>query len=101
MPVSPETNLPTTGRKHSTGSASNMTSEERLPGFVQNRLPWIVGAGALVIFLLTLNQWISLRSLTIVSRVAGWDLELPAIWPLFFTLTYPFRFLPASIQPIA
>jgi tetratricopeptide (TPR) repeat protein len=78
-----------------------MTSEERLPGFVQNRLPWIVGAAALVVFLLTLNQWISLRSLTVVSKVSGWDLELPAVWPLFFTLTYPFRFLPASIQPIA
>jgi tetratricopeptide (TPR) repeat protein len=101
MPLSPETNLPTTGRKHSTGSASSMTSEERLPGFVQNKLPWIVGAGALVVFLLTLNQWINLRSLTVVSRVAGWDMELPAIWPLFFTLTYPFRFLPASVQPIA
>jgi tetratricopeptide (TPR) repeat protein len=101
MPVSPETNLPTTGRKHSTGSASNMTSDERLPGFVQNRLPWIVSAGALVLFLLTLNQWINLRSLTVVSKVAGLDFELPAIWPLFFTITYPFRFLPASIQPIA
>ena len=101
MPVSPETNLPTTGRKHSTGAASSMTSEERLPGFVQNRLPWIVGAGVLVVFLLTLNQWINLRSLTVVSKVAGWDLELPAVWPLFFTVTYPFRFLPASIQPIA
>lgn len=72
-----------------------------MPGFVQRKLPWIAGAGALVVFLLTLNQWVSLRSLGYVARVVGWEMELPVQWPLFFTLTFPFRFLPASIQPIA
>ena len=36
-----------------------------------------------------------------MARVAGWEMELPVQWPLFFTLTYPFRFLPTGIQPIA
>ena len=78
-----------------------MSSEHNPSGFAQSRLPWILGAGALLVFLLTVNQWVSLRSLGLVSRVAGWEMDLPAQWPLFFTLSYPFRFLPASIQPIA
>ena len=70
-------------------------------GFVQGRLPWILGAVALVVFLVTVNQWVNLRSLGYVARVSGWEAELPALWPLFYTVTYPFRYLPAGIQPIA
>ena len=81
------------------GSAA--PGDESMSGFVQRKLPWIVGAGALIVFLLTINQWVSLRSLGYVARVVGWEMELPLQWPLFFTITYPFRFLPASVQPVA
>jgi tetratricopeptide (TPR) repeat protein len=78
-----------------------MSSEMNRTGFVQGRLPWILGAVALVVFLVTVNQWVNLRSLGYVARVSGWEAELPALWPLFYTVTYPFRYLPAGIQPIA
>jgi tetratricopeptide (TPR) repeat protein len=78
-----------------------MSTEDKPQGFVQSRLPWIAGAGALIVFLLTLNHWVSLRSLGVTARIAGWDMDLPTQWPLFFTITYPFRFLPGGIQPIA
>jgi tetratricopeptide (TPR) repeat protein len=84
-----------------TSSASNMSSEPNRREFVSRRLPWIVGAGALIVFLVTLNQWLNLRNVGYVARVAGWEMELPVQWPLFFTLTFPFRFLPAGIQPMA
>ncbi len=99
MPSSSETNLPTASRKASTGAAPSMSTNDN--GFIRSKLPWIIGAGALVIFLITLNQWVSLRSLGMVARVTGWDVDLPVQWPIFFTVTFPFRFLPAAIQPIA
>src|SRR5688572_22423992 len=99
MPSSSETNLPTAPRMVSTGSAPDMSDDSQ--SFVRSKLPWIMGAGVLVIFLLTLNQWVSLRSLGIVSSVAGWEIDIPVQWPLFFTITYPLRFLPGPIQPLA
>ena len=78
-----------------------MSNDANRLGFVQGRLPWIIGAGALVVFLLTLNQWVSLRSLGYVARVVGWESELPIVWPLFFAITFPFRFLPANLAPLA
>lgn len=78
-----------------------MSNEENPPGFVRSKLPWIVGAGTLVVFLLTLNHWVSLRSIAMTAKVAGWGSDLPMQWPLFLVLTFPFRFLPVGIQPIA
>src|SRR5437773_1204072 len=68
---------------------------------VPSLLPWVVAAGALVLYLLTLNHWVSLSSLPLVAKVAGWDWVLPHQAPLFFVLTFPFRWLPAGWQAIA
>src|SRR5262245_59576262 len=64
-------------------------------------LPWAIGAGAMIVFLVTLNHWVSLASLPLVAKVAGWDWVLPHQMPLYFLLTYPFRWLPVASQPIA
>lgn len=69
--------------------------------FVQKRLPWIISAVALVVFLFTLNQWINTRSLPIVAKVLGWDWTPPLGLPLFYLLTLPFKILPQPIAPIA
>lgn len=55
----------------------------------------------LAVFAISLNQWVNLRSLLVVSKVAGWDWALPVQWPLFFLVTAPLRLLPGGIQPIA
>ena len=40
--------------------------------FLTAVLPWVVAAGGLLIYLGTLSQWISLRSLGTVARTSGW-----------------------------
>lgn len=78
-----------------------MPNDENQSGFVRRTLPWIAGAAALVVFLTTLNQWVSLRSLPVAAKVAGWDWAPPLSSPLFYLLTLPLRFLPAGILPVA
>jgi tetratricopeptide (TPR) repeat protein len=69
--------------------------------FVPALLPWLVAAGALVIYVVTLNPWLSLSSLPQVARVSGW-IWLPELnGPVFWLVTYPFRWLPASTIPLA
>lgn len=70
-------------------------------GFVQRRLPWLVAAAALVIYLITLNQFSSLGSIGSLARVAGWEWRPNVLAPLHFLLTYPIRWLPAGIQLLA
>ncbi|HOC56496.1 MAG TPA: hypothetical protein PKI20_12815 [Verrucomicrobiota bacterium] len=69
--------------------------------FALDRLPWVVGAVALVVYLATLNHWVTLDSLALVSRVNGWDWQPVLSQPLLFLLTLPFRLLPAQWVPLA
>ena len=69
--------------------------------FVQDGLPWVVGATALAVYLATLNHWVTLSSLTLVSRVNGWDWQPMLSQPLLGLLTFPFRWLPAGWVPLA
>src|SRR5882762_2429915 len=74
--------------------------------FVRAYLPWFIGAGALALYLLTLNHWVSLNSLLPVARVSGWLWQPKLFWqpqlgPLYWLLTYPFHWLPAKTIPIA
>ncbi|HEY3913466.1 MAG TPA: tetratricopeptide repeat protein [Verrucomicrobiae bacterium] len=69
--------------------------------------PWLVVLGALVLYGITLNHWVTLRSLPVVSQITGWNWHpLPLPWrlqpmaPLLFVLTYPVRLLPVALQPI-
>ncbi len=69
-------------------------------GFAQRQLPWLVAAGALVLYLVTLNHWVRLESLPSVARAAGWEWAPQRNAPWFFLLTLPFRLLPGAIQPL-
>ncbi len=75
--------------------------EELSLGFPQNRLPWIVGAAVLLVFLVTLNRWIRLESLATIARATGWDLSAQVYGPLLTVVTAPFRMLPGAWQPTA
>src|ERR1051325_10468279 len=77
----------------------NALGQERK--FVPAVLPWLLAAAALIVYLLTLNHWISLDSAGYVARAVGqlWNEEL--YQPLFFLATFPFRFLPARLVPMA
>ncbi len=65
----------------------------------QTALPWGIAVAALLLYVVTLNRWVTLDSLPYVSKVTGWDWTLPYQTPLFFVVTYPFRFFPGSWQP--
>src|SRR4051812_42858501 len=70
--------------------------------------PWLIVAGALALYLGTLNHWVTLSSLPIVSQITGWDwhpgyLEWRPnyILPLYTIVTEPIRLLPVHVQPMA
>src|SRR6478609_4055567 len=68
--------------------------------FVQTTLPWVVAGVALLLYVVTVNRWVTLESLPFVAKVTGWDWTLPYSNPLFFLLTYPVRWLPHAFQPL-
>jgi hypothetical protein len=74
---------------------------EKQSDFVQLILPWLVAAGSLLIYLLTLNHWVSISSLAITGRITGWDWKSTLPTPVLHLVTYPFRFLPIAVQPFA
>jgi len=70
--------------------------------------PWLVVIGALLLYGLTLNHWVSLRALPLMAQVTGWDWNPYSLtWrtepmaPLYLVLTAPVRLLPAGWQPAA
>src|SRR5262245_29873291 len=69
--------------------------------FVQERLPWLIGGGGLLVYLVTLNHWISLSSLGTVARTAGWLWQAEIGRPLTLAVLSPFRLLPDSWLPLA
>ncbi len=70
-------------------------------GFAQRKLPWIVAAAGLLLYLVTLDPWVRLDSLPQVAKIVGWDWTPTLYAPLHFLLTYPFRWLPEGIQLVA
>ena len=66
--------------------------------FATRFLPWIIAAILLLVYLFTLNHWVTLKSLPVVAKIADWDWRSTATAPLHFLLTYPFRWLGESLQ---
>jgi tetratricopeptide (TPR) repeat protein len=69
--------------------------------------PWLVVVGALLLYGLTLNHWVSLKALPLMAQITGWDWHpFPLKWrpevmaPLFLVLTAPARLLPAAWEPV-
>ena len=81
------------------GGTDKSTQPERK--FARDGLPWVLGAAALAVYLATLNRWVTLSSLTQVSRVTGWEWPPTLQQPLLFLLTCPFGWLPAGWVPVA
>ena len=68
--------------------------------FVPRWLPLLAGAGAFILFLLTLNHWITLYNMDAVAKVAGWTWQPDNFSPLVYLVTLPFHWLPAAILPV-
>jgi len=69
--------------------------------FVPRFLPWLLAAGAFMVYWFTLNPWVSLSNLDAVAGVSGWKWQPPVLSPVSFLVTYPLRWLPASLIPLA
>jgi tetratricopeptide (TPR) repeat protein len=69
--------------------------------FVPAILPWVVAGAALLVYLVTLNHWISLTSIERTARVSGWLWVPEAMEPFYWLVTYPLHWLPAKFIPIA
>lgn len=67
--------------------------------FVHFVLPWLIAAGAFVLFLLTRHPWMSAASLPVVAKVTGWDWLPGQLGPAAWLVTAPVRLLPAAAQP--
>ena len=81
-----------------------MASEEQIDArknFTPRWLPWLLAAAVLAVYALTLNHWISLFNCLAVAKVSGWRWQPEIYQPVFFAVTYPFRWLPAAQIPIA
>lgn len=76
-----------------------MDSEQKVElGFVQRRLPWLIAAAVFLVYAITLNHHVSFAGMNTLSRVAGWEWRSSVVAPLHVLLTYPFSWLPASVQ---
>src|SRR5437016_6338354 len=87
----------------STLSRRTTTEQEVIPKtrFVSIVLPWLIAAGALAIYLITLNRWVSLGNLLQVAKLSGWTWQPDLSEPLYWLLTYPLRWLPSNAIPLA
>jgi tetratricopeptide (TPR) repeat protein len=69
--------------------------------FVAAVLPWLAAAVAALVYLLTLNHWVSFSSLLPVAKTSGWIWQPSFTDPLYWLITYPLRLLPSAIIPVA
>jgi tetratricopeptide (TPR) repeat protein len=69
--------------------------------FVPRRLPWLLAAGMLLFYGLTLNRWVSLFNLEAVANISGWRWQPAVLNPVTFLVTAPLRCLPAPVIPFA
>ncbi len=69
--------------------------------FVLRFLPWLLAAATFTVFGFTLNHWVSLTNLGTVAKTSGWTWQPSVYNPLFVTVTYPFRWLPVGLIPVA
>jgi len=83
-------------------SGQVIPSKGRSPfGFVQRGLPWVLAAGFLALYAITLTRWVSYQGLETLARAAGWNWNLTYLQPLHFLVMYPVRWLPGGSQVIA
>jgi tetratricopeptide (TPR) repeat protein len=81
-----------------------MTSEtEKQPArsFVACWWPWLLAAGMLVVYLATLNHWISAGNFSQVVYTGDYTWRPNLFGPVTFLLTYPAKWLPPASLPLA
>jgi tetratricopeptide (TPR) repeat protein len=67
---------------------------------LSRRFPLQVAFGALVLYGLTLSHGVTLNSLALTAKVAGWDWRPMSSHPLVWLLTLPLQLLPAACAAV-
>lgn len=69
--------------------------------FAPRFLPWLLGVAMLLVYLVTLNHWVTLANIMPVAKVSGfiWQPELSN--PLLFLVLLPFHLVPTALVPLA
>jgi tetratricopeptide (TPR) repeat protein len=80
---------------------SNDNQKNPLKNFTVRYLPWLLGAVMMLIYLTTLNPWVTLLNLGQVATVSGWVWQPQLSNPLQFLALLPFHLLPAGKIPFA
>ncbi len=68
--------------------------------FARNVLPWLVGAAMLIVYLITLDNVVTVQSVLPLARASGAEWRPVYISPLSWLVTLPIRWLPSSAQLI-
>src|SRR5262245_21336831 len=77
---------------------SELGKEKR---FVRSVLPWLIALAGLVVYLVTINRWVSLTNVGQVALSADWSVGPELFSPLYYLLTFPMRWLPVAWIPLA
>ena len=79
----------------------NDNQNDPTKSFIVRFLPSILGLGMLVVYLATLNRWVTLANIWPVSKVSGFLWQPDFCNPLLFLVLLPFRLLSAPMVPLA
>ncbi len=80
---------------------SNESQQYRSVKFTTATLPWLLAAAMLVVYLLTINPWVTPRSVFPIADVSGWTAGQHFVDPLAWLVTLPLRVLPHTVLPLA
>ena len=69
--------------------------------FAAGVLPWLLAGVMFVVYLLTLNPWITPESLELVANVSGLRPRVQLLGPVTCLVTLPFSWLPLTWIPLA
>jgi len=78
---------------------SNQTDPRK--NFAPLILPWLLGALMLIVYIFTLNHWVTLLNLSQVAQVSGFIWQPQLYNPVTYLATLPFRWLDAGKIPVA
>ena len=78
---------------------NNQTDPRR--NFAPLILPWLLGALMLAVYVLSLNRWVTMLNLGVVSQVSGFVWQPQLYNPLTYLATLPFQWLSPAAIPVA
>jgi len=69
--------------------------------FVLRFLPWLLGGVMLLVYVFTLNPWVTLLNIGQVATASGWIWMPQLFGPVSYLATLPFHWLPPASIPLA